>query len=180
VDEARLEQTETGVVPASAGWFVLNAREATWWDRGPRGLVCSFDGEGEAEFEQMGVNLFVLPPGAPMSMYHWEADQEDFLVLDGEALLIIEGGERTLRQWDLVHCPPNVSHTIVGAGDRPSAILAIGGRIRTRGENWGGYPLSEVAQRHDASAEHETTSPKEAYARFPDREPTRYRDGLLP
>jgi uncharacterized cupin superfamily protein len=180
VGEARLEQTDTGVVPASAGWFVVNAREVRWWDRGPRGIVCSFDGEGEAEFEQVGVNLFVLQPGAPMSMYHWEADQEDFLVLSGEALLIIEGDERPLRQWDLVHCPPNVSHTIVGAGDGPSAILAIGGRIRTRGEDWGGYPVHEVAERHNASAERETTDPHEAYARFPERSAMRYRDGLLP
>ena len=31
-------------------------------------------------------------------MYHWEADQEDFLVLAGEPLLIVEGEERALRR----------------------------------------------------------------------------------
>ena len=38
-------------------------------------------------------------------MYHRENDQEDFLLLAGEALLIVEGEERPLRAWDLVHCP---------------------------------------------------------------------------
>jgi hypothetical protein len=32
-----------------------------------------------------------------MAMYHWEADQEHFLVLSGDALLIVEGEERPLR-----------------------------------------------------------------------------------
>ena len=54
-----------------------------------------------------------------MAMYHWESDQENFLVLFGEALLIIEGEERGLRQWDFVHCPPGTNHTIVGAGSGP-------------------------------------------------------------
>ena len=111
VPEAPLEPTEQGLVPGGEGWFVLNAREARWFDRGPRGAVCTF--EGEREFPQLGVNLFVLGPGEPMSMYHWEADQEDFLVLAGDGLLIVEGEERPLRQWDLVHCPAGTKHVIV-------------------------------------------------------------------
>jgi uncharacterized cupin superfamily protein len=176
--EARVEKTEHGLLVQEDGWFVLNARDARWFDRGPRGAVC--DLEGEAEFAQVGVNLFVLGPGQPMSMYHWEADQEDFLVLTGEALLIVEGEERQLRQWDLVHCPPRVAHTIVGAGAGPAVVLAVGARVDSRGDDWGGYPRSELAMRHDASAEHETTDPREAYARFPSRKPSAYRDGWLP
>ena len=45
-----------------------------------------------------------------MAMYHWEEDQEDFLVLAGEAVLIVEGEERPLRAWDFVHCPPKAKH----------------------------------------------------------------------
>jgi uncharacterized cupin superfamily protein len=178
VPEARIEETEHGLVPTSVGWFVLNACDARWFDRGPRGLLCLF--EGDSEFEQVGINLFVLGPGEPMSMYHWEADQEDFLVLSGQALLIIEEEERPLRAWDFVHCPPNVSHTIVGAGAGRAAILAIGARINTRTENWGGYPYSDVAMKHNASAERETNVPEEAYARFPTRQATRYSEGWLP
>ena len=158
-------------------WFVRNLRDMKWWDRGPRGFVTDLVGDDEA---QVGVNLFVLSPGQPMSMYHWEADQEGFLVLSGEALLIIEGEERLLRQWDYVHCPPNLSHTIVGAGSDPSAILALGARIDSIGENWGGYPYSDLAMRHDASAEQETADPKVAYARFPQRQPGVFRASWLP
>ncbi|MBX5473505.1 MAG: cupin domain-containing protein [Thermoleophilia bacterium] len=178
VPEAPLEETEHGLVPSGDGWFVLNAREARWFDRGPRGAVC--DLEGDVEFPQVGVKLFVLEPGQPMSMYHWEADQEGFLVLDGEALLIVEGEERPLRTWDFVHCPPRVAHTIVGAGSGPCRIVAFGARIDSQGENWGCYPVDETARMHGASVERETRSPKEAYARFPPRRPSRFRDGWLP
>jgi uncharacterized cupin superfamily protein len=178
VPEAKLEATEHGLVPRGDGWFVANTRDLVWFDRGVRGKVVGFD--GEPEFEQIGIAIFVLGPGEPMSMYHWEADQEDFLVLSGEAMLVVEGEERPLRQWDFVHCPPDVSHTIVGVGSGPAAILAVGARANQGGEGWGGYPFSELAMRHDASAERETTDAYEAYARFPHREPTRYRDGWLP
>src|SRR5437763_16579565 len=103
VPEAALESTDTGLVQAGTGWFVVNAREARWRQADGRGAFCPFG--DEAEFPQVGLNLFVLGPGESMGMYHWEADQEDFLVLSGEALLIVEGEERPLRQWDLFHCP---------------------------------------------------------------------------
>ncbi len=105
---------------------------------------------------------------------------EDFFVLSGEALLIVGGEERQLRRWDFVHMPAGVPHTIVGTGDGPAAILAIGAREHQEGDDWGGYPCSEVAMRHDASAPRETTDAAEAYARFPAREPTAYSDGWLP
>jgi uncharacterized cupin superfamily protein len=178
VPEAPLEPNEHGqLVPQGEGWFVVNAREAQWYDRGPRGALCSFESM-EHEFPQVGINLFVLGPGQPMSMYHWEADQEDFLVLSGEALLLVEGEERPLRAWDFVHTPARAAHTIVGAGSGPCVVLAIGARIHSTGDDWGGYPVHEVAVRHDAAAEHETTSGAEAYARFPAREPSAYRGWL--
>ncbi len=164
-------------VPKDEGWYVRNAREAGWYDRGPRGAVCVLVDDESA---QLGVNLFVLGPGDPMAMYHWEADQEDFLVIAGEALLIVDEVERPLRRWDFFHCPPQVAHTIVGAGSGPAVILAIGAREHQDGDDWGGYPLSDVAARHNAAAEEETNDPKVAYARFPAREPSAYRDGWLP
>jgi uncharacterized cupin superfamily protein len=158
-------------------WFVRNLRNGKWWDRGPRGFVTDLVGDDHA---QVGVNVFVLGPGEPMSMYHWESDQEGFLVLSGEALLIVEGEEHPLRQWDYFHCPVPVPHTIVGAGPGPSAILALGAREHQHGDDWGGYPYSQLAMKHDASAEEETTDPEIAYERFPDRQPGEFRDGWLP
>jgi uncharacterized cupin superfamily protein len=177
IPEAPLEPTEEGLVPQGEGWFVLNAREARWFDRGPRGAVCPF--EAEPEFEQVGVNLFVLGPGEPMGMYHWEADQEDFLVLSGEALLVVEGEERPLRAWDFVHCPPGTAHAIVGAGSGPAVVLAVGARTHQQGEDWGGYPPDDTAAEHGVSVEEETNDPRVAYARFPQRVASAYRDGWL-
>jgi uncharacterized cupin superfamily protein len=103
-------------------------------------------------------------------------------VLAGEALLILEGEERPLRQWDLVHCPAGTKHVIVGAGAGagPCVVLAVGARDRSTGPDWGGYPVDEAAVRHGAGVEEETTDQLQAYARFTRREPTRYREGWLP
>jgi uncharacterized cupin superfamily protein len=179
VPESRPEPTEHGLVPKKEGWFVLNAREARWRHAEGRGAYCQL--EGDREFPQLGIGLFVLLPGEPMAMYHWEADQEDFLVLSGEALLIVEGEERSLRQWDFVHCPPETKHVIVGAGDAPCVVLAVGARgVRSRGPEWGGYTVDEAALRHGAGVEQETTDARQAYAPVQKREPASYRAGWLP
>lgn len=162
-----------GIEPAGEGWFVLNAREAKWLD-GHFGAYTRF--EGEPRFSQLGFNIGVLSPGQPACYYHGEEDQEDFLVLAGECLLLIEGQERTLRQWDFVHCPAWTEHVFVGAGHGPCAILAVGTRL---GESVV-YPRSEVALRHGAGVEHETREPREAYAEVPPDTEVPYREGWLP
>jgi uncharacterized cupin superfamily protein len=178
VSEARLDSTEHGLVPNGDGWFVLNAREAQWWQAEGRGAVCRL--EGEPAFPQLGIRLYVLGPREPMSMYHWEADQEDFLVLAGEALLIVEGEERSLRQWDFVHCPAGTKHTIVGAENAPCLVLAVGARDRSTGPDWGGYPVNDAALRHGAGVKQETSDELEAYSSVPRREPASYRGAWLP
>jgi len=182
VSESPLEPTEYGLVPTGKGWFVLNARDAPWYERDGRGFYCEFEGfeEHEPDFSQLGINITVLRRGEPMGMYHWEADQEDFLVVAGEAIAIVEGEERRLRQWGLVHCPPGTEHTIIGAGEAPCVIVAVGARDRSTGPDWGAYTVNEAARRHNAGVEKETTDRKEAYARFGPSELTRYRDGFLP
>lgn len=164
--------------PSADKWFVLNARDAIWRDAAGRSAVC--DWEGDDEFGQVGVNLQVLAPGEVMSMYHQESDQEDFVVLAGEPVLIVEGEERALKPWDLVHCPPGTAHVIVGAGSAPAFVLAIGARAHQDGPDWGSYRVDATAGRHGASVERETAEPREAYARFTPREPTTYREGWLP
>jgi uncharacterized cupin superfamily protein len=178
VPESKLEQTEHGLVPEGEGWFVVNMRDAEWRHVDGRGAVCVAldDFEGERRFDQLGVNPFVLEPGEPMAMYHWEADQEGFLVVSGEAILVIEGEERHLRAWDFVHCPPNTRHVFVGAGTAPCVVIAIGAREN----DVLGFPVDEVAKRYGASVEEDTDDGGEAYARVPPRRPTAYRNGWLP
>ncbi len=179
VPQSQLEPTEHGLAPKGEGWFVLNARAARWRHEQGRSAICEL--EGEADFSQLGINLSVLAPGEPMAMYHWEADQEDFLVLSGEALLIVEGEERPLEQWDFVHCPPHTNHVIVGAGDGPCVVVAVGARVLSvDNPDWGGYPVDKTALRHGAGVEQETTIPEEAYANVtPQRQPTRYQSDWL-
>ena len=183
VPEAELVQTENGLVPKGQGWFVLNAREAQWWQRGGRGVLCEFEGagfEGALDFDQLGINVTVLGPNEPMSMYHFENGQEDFLVLAGEALLICEGEERPLRRWDFVHCPAGTEHTIVAAADSQCVVLAVGARDRSVGPDWGAYTVEEAAIRHGAGVETETTETKVAYERFGPSSHAPYREGSLP
>lgn len=127
VPEAELEQTEAGAVPVSPGWFVLNARDARWVHTPglARGLALTGVEEHEAEtlFPTLGMSIRVMNPGEPSTTYHWETEQEDFLVLFGEAILIIEGQEGRLQQWDFVHCPPETRHAFAGAGTGRSPDL---------------------------------------------------------
>jgi uncharacterized cupin superfamily protein len=176
VPEAPLERTDEGLVPKGDGWFVLNAREARWWSVEGRSAICDF--EGETDFPQLGVNIGVLGPGQPMAMYHWEADQEDFLVVAGEAILIVEGEERPLRAWDFVHCPPGTKHVLVGAGDGPCVVVSIGAREHQNAPDWGGYTADEAARRHGASVETDTTDAAEAYAGLTHRQRQAYGDWL--
>jgi uncharacterized cupin superfamily protein len=174
VPEAKLTRTEHGLVPEGDGWFVVNAREARWWHTDELGRACLF--EGDVEFAEVGINIHVLEPGIPNCMYHGEGAEEDFLVLHGECLLLVEGEERPLRAWDFVHCPPWTEHVFVGAGSGPCAILMIGKRPETGLR----YPVVDVALRHGAGVERETDSGKEAYARFGQGVEGPYREGDLP
>jgi uncharacterized cupin superfamily protein len=180
--EAELEQTEHGLAPRSAGWYVLNMRDAEWRHRDGRGAVCVVgdDFEGRRRFEQLGINPFVLAPGEAMSLYHREADQEDFLVVSGEAVVIVEGEERPLHAWDFVHCPPHTAHVLVGAGTGPCIVIAVGSRAHSDGPDWIGFPADEAAKRHGASVDADTMDPDVAYGPVQGREPTGYRDGWLP
>jgi uncharacterized cupin superfamily protein len=183
VPEAELTDTGPGLIPAGTGWFVLNARDARWFHRPGRESV-SLTGcdefEAETYFPMAGVSIQVLEPGEANAIYHWEPDQEDFLVLHGEALLIVEGQERPLRRWDFVHCPPGTRHVFVGAGDGPCVLLAASSRELQTKHQWGYYVPDATAARYGASPPVETQDSAVAYANVPASERTRYRDGVLP
>jgi uncharacterized cupin superfamily protein len=177
VPESKLEKTEHGLVPKGEGWYVLNMRDAEWRHVDGRGAVSVVgdDFEGMRRFEQLGINPFVLAPGEPMAVYHWEADQEDFLVVSGEAVLIVEGEERQLRAWDFVHCPPKTKHVLIGAGTGPCLVIAVASRERDSF----GFTVDEVAKRYGASVQENTMDGDVAYATVPRRRPTACRDGWL-
>jgi uncharacterized cupin superfamily protein len=163
VAEAKLEDTGSGLVPASEGWFVVNVRDAEWWTSEAFGSGTVFESRESFPFPTLGINIGVLEPGQPACLYHAENQQEAFLVLSGECRLLVEGEERLLRAWDFFHCPAGTEHVLVGAGDGPCVVLAAGERS---GDEQLLYPKSELAARHGASAEEETPDPGQAYAPF--------------
>ena len=162
VPEAPMEDGPGGKAPAGDGWFVVNARDSRWVHHDELGSAVVFESH-DHRFPHYGVNIQVLQPGQPNCMYHGEEAQEDFLVLWGECLVLIEDEERRLRQWDFVHCPSWTEHVFVGASDGPCGILMIGARNTGDGLI---YPVNELARSHDAGVEVETPDGDVAYARF--------------
>jgi uncharacterized cupin superfamily protein len=174
--EAQLEGSEVGFYPTEPGWFIVNARETVWVQ--VEGLAAKAPFEApNAWFSQVGIGLNLLSPGEPMAFYHAEEAQEDFLVLSGECVLVVEGKEHRLRAWDFFHCPSGTEHVLVGAGQEPCLVLAVGARVP---QERFVYPLNEVAARYGASVAEETTSPDEAYAGFPEWRPIPCPPGFPP
>jgi uncharacterized cupin superfamily protein len=173
VEEARLEEVDSGLAPVSPGWFVVNIGEAAWVRNDAFGGRCVFEssprvlaerpGVQPQLFPQTGFTLAVLEPGKPSGMYHAESSQEDFLVLAGTCLLVVEEQERPLRAWDFVHCPPGTRHTFVATSNEPCVVFMTGAR---RDGDTILYPLSKTARARNAGVETETDSPAAAYAAF--------------
>jgi len=174
VQEAPMEDVEAGRRPAGEGWFVLNARDAEWIHNEKFGAGVTFESEA-AQFPHYGINIQVMWPGQPNCYYHAEEGQEDFLVVSGECILLVEGEERPLKAWDFVHCPPWTEHVFVGAGDGPCAIVGVGARNAGEGLR---YPVSDVALKHSAGVTEEATSGKVAYAGVPETTKAPYSEGL--
>lgn len=165
--EARLERTNYGLAPADEGWFVVTVRDGAWMTNEHFGEAFVIESEA-VQFPQIGYTIHVLHPDQPNGLYHREEDQEDFLVLAGECIAIVEGEERRLRAWDFLHCPAGTEHIFVGAGDAPCVIFMAGAR-----EHRGSvvYTTSEVAKRHGAAVEPDKRWADEPYAPFPDWQP---------
>jgi len=180
VAEARLEAADSGLTPTTEGWFVVNVGEAAWLTNDAFGGRCVFEADTPVvhnrpdlethRFADVGFTLAVLEPEKPSGLYHAESNQENFLVLAGECLLLVEGQERPLRAWDFVHCPPGTEYVFVGAGNGPCVLFMVGARKPDKSIL---YPDSRLAHTHSAAADAERTSPAEAYAAFPHWQPGR-------
>lgn len=166
VDETPLRPADGGLVPEGDGWFILNVADAQAYHHDRFGSSCRF--EGESFFPQLGINVRVLQPGQPNALYHRESGQEDFLVIAGECIAIVEEQERRMRAGDLLHCPPGTAHILIGGGEGPCVIVMAGAR-REPEELL--YPVSEAAARHGASVKEETPDPRVAYADAGPRKP---------
>jgi uncharacterized cupin superfamily protein len=167
--EAKIEETETGLQAADAGWWILNAADIGWSTVEETGIWCSFESPN-ARSPLLGIGIHVLHPGETPGFYHAESNQEGFLVLSGECLAIVEGQERRMGPWDYLHCPPGTAHITIGAGDRPCAILMVGTRDPDDTTN---YLADPTALRHGAAVTEPTDSAREAYKDRPPIRPAR-------
>jgi uncharacterized cupin superfamily protein len=176
VDETPPLEAEDGLAPQPGGWYVVNARHVRWVGQDGMWRGAWLEPEDEP-WPSLGFNVTVLDPGNPSGRYHAESNQEDFLVVSGECLLLVEGQERRLRQWDFFHCPPWTEHVLIGAGDRPAVVIAVGTRAPDVGFR---YVADEVARRHGAAPPHDTELASEAYAGDPPPRAFPYRQDDLP
>jgi uncharacterized cupin superfamily protein len=162
MNEAKINDTDTGRTVEGEGWFVLNIADVSWERLPQQGIWCNFE-DPDARSAQFGIGVHVLTPGQANGLYHAESDQEGFLVLAGE----LHRGRRGHR----------AAHAAVGLPALPARYGAHHRRRRRRAlrdphgrrTNPGKtihYPVEPLAARYGASVAQATDSPREAYADF--------------
>ena len=96
------------------------------------------DAAGLSDF---GVNLLRLPPGVWSSQRHWHSAEDEFVyVLEGEVVLVTDGGEEILRPGDCAGFKAGVhdGHHLQNRSAGEAVVLEVG--ARKRGEDEGEYP----------------------------------------
>jgi len=78
-----------------------------------------------------GVNLMTLPPGGWSSQRHWHSHEDEFVyVLEGELVLIEDGGETLLRAGECAAFPKGTGngHHLVNRSSAMAIYLEAGSR----------------------------------------------------
>jgi uncharacterized cupin superfamily protein len=86
-----------------------------------------------AGLDQFGVNLTTLRPGAASALRHWHESEDEFVyVLEGEVVLIENGGETVLKAGDAAGFKANSSngHHLVNRTTNDAVYLEIGTRAK--------------------------------------------------
>jgi uncharacterized cupin superfamily protein len=86
-----------------------------------------------AGLTQFGVNLTRLKPGAASALRHWHETEDEFVyVLEGEIMLIEDGGTTVLRPGDAAGFKAGVSngHHLVNKSQRDALYLEVGTRAK--------------------------------------------------
>lgn len=82
----------------------------------------------------VGVNLMRLPPGNWSSQRHWHSEEDELVyVLEGELVLIEDGGETVLRAGDCAAFPKNSGngHHMINRSATTAVYLEVGTRSPT-------------------------------------------------
>ena len=81
--------------------------------------------------KDFGLNLMRLPPGNWSSQRHWHSHEDEFVyVLEGELILIEDGGETKLAAGDCAALPKNSGdgHHMINRSNATAVYLEIGSR----------------------------------------------------
>jgi uncharacterized cupin superfamily protein len=102
-----------------------------------------------AGLSQFGVNLTKLEPGAATALRHWHEQEDEFVyVLEGECVLIENGGEVSLKAGDCAGFKASVDdgHCIVNRTDREVLLLEVGTRAARERSH---YPDDDLKYERD-------------------------------
>ena len=86
-----------------------------------------------AGLDQFGVNLTTLRPGAASALRHWHEKEDEFVyIIEGEPVLIEDGGETVLKAGDAAAFKANSGdgHHLVNRTTREALFLEIGTRSK--------------------------------------------------
>jgi uncharacterized cupin superfamily protein len=100
-----------------------------------------------AGLDQFGVNLTTLKPGAASALRHWHEQEDELIfVLEGEVMLIEDGGETVLKSGDAAGFKANNpnGHHLVNKSDRDVTYLEVGSRSKYERVHYPGVDLMVV------------------------------------
>jgi uncharacterized cupin superfamily protein len=89
--------------------------------------------------DQFGVNLSRLKPGAASSQRHWHQNEDEFVyMLEGEVVLVEDGGETILKPGDAAGWKAGVpnGHCLINRTDRDAVYIEIGSRAARETANY--------------------------------------------
>lgn len=84
-----------------------------------------------AGLTKFGVNLTRLEPGSASAQRHWHEKEDEFVfVLEGELVLVTDGGEQVLKAGMAAGFPAGKpdGHHLVNRSGKPARLLEIGDR----------------------------------------------------
>ena len=114
--------------------------------------------------DQFGVNLTTLKPGAASALRHWHEKEDEFVyILEGEVVLIEDGGECALKPGDAAGFKANsrIGHHLVNRTSRDAVYLEIGTRAKHERAEYSDVDLLVVRDDKGARYTHKNGDPYE-------------------
>jgi uncharacterized cupin superfamily protein len=115
-----------------------------------------------AGLDQFGVNLTRLRPGAASALRHWhEREDELVYILEGEVVLVEDGGETILQPGDAAGFKANsgVAHQLVNRSNRDAVYLEVGTRSKYERVEYPGVDLMVVRDENGMRYTHKNGEP---------------------